>query len=262
MMAKTKREIAFLHGLCVEDEWTSIFTKSVDRGIKLNDSETVLYINAGTGNHALDLCGKLDPDVQMFAVCENSELQKIAQEKSNALNAKLDFSTSLPLVESDIVIADLSLISSDKLPDSLARAVSASGKDVAFFLPTVGSFGEVFSYLWEVLLDLDLLEKSADIESLITDLPTVSDIKSISKKLSLKKINDSTKTEILEFENGRQFVESPLIKYFLMPGWLKSFGEKEKEQVTEKLAQKIDAECDDLSFRCSVKATLITAIKS
>ena len=51
-MAKTQKELAFLRDLYIEDAWTHRFTELVDKHLKLDDSENLLYINAGTGNHA------------------------------------------------------------------------------------------------------------------------------------------------------------------------------------------------------------------
>src|SRR5205085_915898 len=53
LMAKTQRELAFLRDLYIQDEWTKRFTDLVDKHMDLSDSENMLYINAGTGTHAM-----------------------------------------------------------------------------------------------------------------------------------------------------------------------------------------------------------------
>ena len=256
-MESSPKEIAFLRGL-IEDDWTARFTDVFDKKCKIEDPETFLYLNAGTGNHALGLRQILSEDSQMFAVCETSELQQIAQEKATALKSDLDFSTSNPLSESDYVLTDLSLERPENVESRLTEASDLSKKDMAFFLPTAGSFGEVFSYLWEVFLDLELLDRGPEIERLISELPSVSDAKGLARGARLRKVDAQTKSGFLEFENGKEFVESPLISHFLMPSWLGFLAENEKEQVIGKLAQKIDDERDDLSFRVTVKATVVT----
>jgi len=82
------------------------------------------------------------------------------------------------------------------------------------------------------------------------------------KDFGIQKFSVATKNEFIEYKNGEEFVESPLIKYFLMPVWLEFLDEKEKEQVIDKLAQKINDEHGEISFRMSIKATLLGGRKS
>ena len=70
-----------------------------------------------------------------------------------------------------------------------------------------------------------------------------------------------TSTEFFEFETSAAFIEAPLVADYLMPHWLDMLSEDEKERVIEKLAQLIDAEDGPLSFRFSIKATVVTGIK-
>ncbi len=256
-----EKELAFLRGLNVETDWTSKFTDFFDKKFKVGKKDTFLYLNAGSGNHALGLNKKLGRDSEMFAVSENTELQKIAQEKATAVKSDLYFSTHLPLVESEFVLADASFVEPGEIDEFIANAVKLAKKEIVFFLPTAGSFGEVFSYLWEVFLDLDLIEKGAEVEKLILDLPAVSDLEDSLSRLGFKKTQTTTKNEFVEFESGKEFRESPLIKYFLIPVWLKFLNQKEKEQVITKLAQKIDDESGEVNFRVSIKATLLSGIK-
>lgn len=256
-MSKTEKEIAFLRGLTVEPEWTQRFTDIFDKTFKIKKIKTLTYINAGAGNHAIELDEKLGYDVEVFAVCETKELQKIAKVKAEATKSTLDFSTKFPLAESDFVIADASLVLPSDLAEFLKKAVHSSSNSVVFFLPTARSFGEIFSYLWEVLLDLDLLDKSEEIEKLINNLPPVSHVEEMFKDLGIEKIETTTKEEIFEFDTGKEFVESPLVQFFFMPVWFGFLNDKEKEQVSKTLAQKIDEDCDGMTFRFTVRATVM-----
>ncbi len=257
MKSKTAKEIAFLQGLSVEPEWTQKFTDIFDENFKIGEINTLTYINAGAGNHAIEIDEALGKDVEVFAVCETEELREIAKVKAEATKSDLEFSTEYPLAESDFVIADASMVRPSGLQEFLAKAVQSSNESVVFFLPTSGSFGEVFSYLWEVLLELNLLGENEDVEHLITDLPTISHVEEIFQNLDIKNIETKTKNEFFEFENGREFVESPLVQFFFLPVWLGFLSENEKEKVTEKLADKIDEDCGEMSFRFSVKATVM-----
>jgi hypothetical protein len=261
-MSKTQKELAFLRDLYIETDWSERFTNLFDENFKFTDEEKILYLNAGTGNHALALNAKLKKkDVEIFAVSENKELQKIAQAKADLIKTNINFSTEYPSKKFDAVLADASFVKPVEVVDFLTQAVSLSDNQAAFFLPTAGSFGEIFSILWETFFNAGLTEKGAEVERLISELPTVSKIEELAESLNLTKIEAITKTEFFEFENGEAFVNSPLANDFLFPVWLDFLSEKEKKQVVKKLAKTIDDDCQELSFRFSVKATLIVGEK-
>lgn len=262
-MSKTQKELAFLRDLYVETGWTERFTNLFDENFKFTDEEKILYLNAGTGNHVLALNEKLrKKDVEIFAVSENKELQKIAQAKADLIKTNVNFSTDFPIKKFDAVLADASFVKPSEVENFLTKAIDLSNDQAAFFLPTAGSFGEIFSILWETFLNAGLIEKGAEIERLIREIPTVSQVEKLAESLNLTKIEAITKTEFFEFENGGAFVNSPLADDFLFPLWLDFLVGKERKQVVKKLAKTIDEDRQELSFRFSVKATLIVGEKS
>ena len=259
MSNKTEKELAFLRDLTIDNFWTERFTDIFDENFKFAGAdEKILYVNAGTGNHALALREKLDDEAEISGVSENEELAIIANAKANAVKAETFFSHDLPDEKFDVVLADASFVRPPELKEFLQRIVELSKKQTAFFLPTAGSFGEIFSILWETLLDLDMLDKGAEVERLIAEIPSISLAEEISKEAGLKKINTTTKNELFDFENGKEFARSTLIQDFLMPTWLGFLSETDKEQVKQRLALLIDEDRDEFSFQFSVKMTLIS----
>lgn len=265
-MSKTQRELAFLRDLYITGDWTSRFTDLADEQWKLPKKGKFLYVNTGTGNHAIALREKLDKDVELFAVSEDAELQNISQAKADAVKADLNFKSpgDVPRDSFDTVLADAMFINPKNIAQFLDETVDAAKPkaDVLFFLPTAGSFGEIFSLLWEVLFSANLAQRGAEVENLITEIPTVSDVEEMSARAGLKNIESLTKNEIFEYDTGEDFVHSPLVTDFLLPVWLNFLTEKEKKQVTKKLAQIIDSERDGLTFRFSVKATFVSGEKA
>lgn len=260
-MNKTEKELAFLQDLYISTDWTERFTDMIGKDFKADEFENILYINAGTGNHALALEETLDEDTEFVAVAQNAELLNIAQAKADAVKSNVIFTDKLPDEKFDAVIADASFIKPSELQAFMHEAAERSRWQIAFLLPTAGSFGEIFSYLWQTLLELDWLDKGSQIENLLSEIPTVSQVEEMTSELGFKKVATKTKNEIFEFENGAEFVQSPLVTDFLFENWLGFLSENEKEQVSEKLAQIIDSEREDLTFRFAVKATLITGAK-
>ena len=263
-MPKTHKELAYIHDLYVTSEWTRRFAELADKHLELEGVENVLYINAGTGDHCFAIREKIDDKTAVFAVCENADLLAIAHDKAIAVRSDVDFSTIDHEEDSfDAVIADASLVAPGNVDEFVRNAIliAKSGGSVTFFLPSAGSFGEVFSLLWEVLFKEDLGHHGHDAETMIAELATVSQLKSTAQEFGLDRVRTETTNEIFEFDNGAAFISSPLVADFLLPHWLETLGESEKEQVTEKLAQLIDAEDGTLSFRFSVKATVVTGTK-
>ena len=58
-MIKTEKELAFLRDLVVDEGWTQRFTDILDENFKVAGKADILYINAGTGSHALALKQKM-----------------------------------------------------------------------------------------------------------------------------------------------------------------------------------------------------------
>ena len=263
-MAKTQKERAFLRDLYINEEWTRRFTDLVDKHIGLKDAENLLYISAGTGDHAFALHEKIGKKTAIFAVSDDEHLLTISKDKAAAVRSDVDFSMIRFDDEAfDIVLADASFVKPPDVEKFIKEAVRVARPDakVAFFLPSAGSFGEIFSLLWEMLFNEELGREGAEIEAMIAEIPTVSRLEEIAVDAGLGKVGVHTAVEIFEFANGAEFSGSSLVADFLLPEWLKTLSEKEKGQAFKKLAQLIDAEDGSLTFRFSVKATLIAGEK-
>src|SRR5438445_6352242 len=203
-MEKTQKELAFLRDLYIQDEWTKRFTDLVDKHMDIRDSENMLYINAGTGGHALAINERFGEKTDIFATCEDEDILTIARDKAAATRSDVDFSTIRFEDDAfDAVLADASFVRPADVESFIEDAVrvARTGGDVAVFLPTAASYGEVFSPLWEVLFKEDLAEHGAAVEKLIADLPTVSQIEEMGELAGLVNINTQTATELFEYEN-------------------------------------------------------------
>lgn len=262
-MSKTAKELAFLRDLYVDPDWTRRFAELLDKHLKFDDDKSVLYLNAGAGNHALEIANRAGRKARISAVCEDEHLLAIAREKAVATRSTVEFSdASFDDEDFDSVVANASLIRPDRFSEVVAEAARCvePGGTVAVFGVGAGSFGEVFSILWEVLLDAPGSESSLA-ERLITELPTVSVIEETLAAAGFDDVETKVAKETFEFENGQAFIDSPLVADFLMSGWFAELGEQEIERVRGRLAQLIDEEDADLSFRFSLKAILALGTK-
>lgn len=262
-MAKTQKELAFLREHIIDGIWTQRFTELADQHLDLADAETLLYINAGTGSHALALDERFGEKTDIFALCETDEILAIARDKAAAVGSKVDFSRIRFENDAfDAVIADGSFILTDEAEELIGDAVrlAKSGGRIAVFLPTAGSYGEIFSLLWEVLMDD--ADHSFDVEALIAGLHSTTRLEEIAKELGMTDIETQTANEIFEFQDGAEFISAPLVQDILLPQWLSGLDVDAAEAAAERLAQLIDKDAGTLSFRFSVKATLLTGKKA
>ncbi len=264
-MSKTEKELAFLHDLYIAKDWTERFTGPIAKNLALPKKGRVLYVNSGTANHLMELREKLHRDVELIAVSENEHLEKIAQAKIDAMRVKIRFER-LDELESesfDLILADLTFAKGKEFIAFLDEITFLTKKkgQVAFFLPTAGSFGEIFSLLWETFLGMDLIEKSGEIERIVAELPTISGIEEAGEFAGLANIQNHTAIEIFDYVNAAEFIESSLATDSLFPGWLDFMTEKERKKALKKLADVIDLDRGELTFRFSLKATFFTAEK-
>ena len=202
-MSKTEKELAFLQDLYVATDWTERFTALLGENFNTEEFENILYINAGTGNHALDLEEKVEENTELIAVTENEELLKIAQAKADAIKSDINFTALLPVRKFDAVIADASLVKASEIENFMSKAADSSRWQIAFLLPTAGSFGDIFSYLWQVFFELEWLDKGAEIENLINEIPTVSNAKEILENLGFKRRQQKRKMKISNLKTAR-----------------------------------------------------------
>ena len=263
-MAKTQKELAFLRDLYISGDWTRRFTDLIDKHFDLTDAENVLYINAGTGEHAFALRERLDEKVGIFATSEDEETLKIAREKAAALRSDVDFSMIRFEDDSfDAVLTDASFVRSEDYQTAVDDAVRVAkfGANVGVLSVTAGSFGEIFSLLWEVLFNEDLGDHGSVAEEMISELPTTTRVEEIAADAGLVNVKTHVTTEAFEYDDGAAFISSPLVSDYLMPVWLRRLDEDEQDHVAQKLSELIDSEDGSLSFRFSVKATLLTGEK-
>lgn len=268
MTTKSQKELAFLHDLYVAPDWGERFAELVDAHVQLPKKGRALYVEAGTGSHALALQERAGEKFELLCVDESDERLELARAKATATNDKTQFQREAPSALSqaddhfDLVLGNASMTRGDLRPmlSELVR-VAAPGGTVAFWLPTAASFGEFFSIFWEALLNAELEDHGVDVEHMITDLPTASEAEKLAQSEGLDDLQSWTAVEEFDYESAEQFLNSPLMTDFLLPGWLGSVPEAAKERVSEELARIIDEERHSGAFVLSLKATLVVGKK-
>jgi ubiquinone/menaquinone biosynthesis C-methylase UbiE len=270
MSGKSQKELAFLDDLYIATDWGERFAELVDEHVGLPKEGRALYVKAGTSGHAMALQERAGKKLQLLCVDENDDCLELARVKAAALHEPTEFqredasALSFDDDQFDLVLGNASFT----LPGDVKRTlgemvrVAVPGGTVAFWLPTFSSFGEFFSIYWEALLGAGLEDHGGDVEHLITDLPTVTDVEKWAEQSRLEAVTSWTNIEEFDFESGEQFFNSPLITDFLLPNWLQTVPEAARERVVQELARIIDQERHSGAFALTLKATLVVGRKS
>jgi ubiquinone/menaquinone biosynthesis C-methylase UbiE len=269
MIAKSQKELAFLHDLYVAPDWGERFAELIDAHVELPREGRALYVEAGTGGHALALHERAGEKLEFVCVDGSDDYLDLARAKAAAAKEAAKFQREEPGSLSfsdesfDFVLGNASMVFTQdlrKIVSELVRVTAPSGT-VAWWLPTSSSFGEFFSIFWEALLNADLEDHSVDVEHLIIDMPTVSDVEKLAADEGLDDIQSWTVIEEFDYQSGEEFLNSPLINDFLLPGWLSSVPEVARVRVQEELVRIIDEERHSGEFPLTMKATLVMGRK-
>ena len=266
---KSEKELAFIHDLFIAPDWGERFAELMDEHVMVPREGNALYLGVGTGGHAMALQERAGDDLSLLCIDENEDFLVLAQAKATALSAQTRFrqsqldQLSLPDNHFDLVIGNASLVVRQRLAKMFAEMVrvAAPGSLVALALPTSSSFGEFFSIYWEALHNSGLLNLESDVEHLIAELPTVSDIEQMAEGQGLENISSWTRIEEFDFESGEQFLESPLVAELLMQAWLTSVPETFRAKVAKEISRLINEERHEAEFALTLKATLVAGRK-
>ena len=267
---KSDKELAFLHDLFIAPDWGERFAEMMDEHLDIPREGNALYLAVGTGGHAMSVQERAGENLNLLCLDENNESLLLAQAKATALNAQTRFreaqldQSSLPANHFDLVIANASLVPPQRVATMFAEMVrvAAPGALVGMALPTFSSFGEFFSIYWEALHNSGLLSLESDVEHLITELPTISDVEQMAEGWGLDNVMSWTSIEEFDYASGEQFLNSPLVADFLMQGWLASVPETSKSEVSQEISRLINEERHEAEFALSVKATLVAGRKA
>ncbi len=269
---KTDKELAFLHDLYVEPDWSERFAALADEHLEPLKKGRILYVVTGTGGHALAMLERAGKDTTLVGTDESEERLVLARAKAAALGIsgrtefhqaqleEFDFDDA----RFDLVLGDASLIAPERLPEMCAEMVRVAvpGGGVALSVATWSSFGEFFSIYWETLLSAELADYAPMVERLIAELPTPSDVETLFAREGISELQSWTSREEFIYASGEAFVDSPLITSFLLQSWLEPLpDEAARQRVRQQVMRILDDERNGSDFVLSVKATLVVGRK-
>jgi len=267
---KSDKELAFLQDLFIAPDWGERFAELIDEHLKLPRKGKALYVGAGTGGHALALHERAGDKLELLCLDENPECLELARAKASATNEQISFATGqpdhlgLPDNQFDLVIGNASLAARQRVREMFSELVrvAAPGATIALTLPTFSSFSEFFSIYWEALHNKGLIDHESDVEQLITELPTISEIEQLAENEGLKDVASWMRIEEFDFDSAEQFLSSPLVAEFLIHDWLALVPDDTRAELFSEISRLINEERHEAEFALSVKATLVVGQKA
>ena len=270
------KEQAYLYDLYVVPGWREVFDQMVDDEVKIPpevlEEGIMLDAECGTGGYAVDLLLRGGQQAVVVGVDASEEKLALARGKAEIqkVERRVTFRhgtlAALGVAASafDWLTADATLTAPEMLGAAFVELhrVAKPGATVALKLATRGSFGEFFSVLWETLYELELIEYTPRLETLITARPTVSDAEALAAAAGWKNVRFVTRKVLLEYASGAEFVSTPLLATAFLPEWLSFLpNQATRDRVLKHLPTVIDRARQALDFDVSLKATLILAQK-
>jgi ubiquinone/menaquinone biosynthesis C-methylase UbiE len=269
---KSEKELAYLHELYVATDWGERFAVLFDEHVKLPEEGHALYVASGTGAHALALAGRAARDVTFVCVDESEERLELARAKALVVRSeKVEFRhaqlEALAFEDEafDLVVGDASLVAPERLPEMLSEMVrvAAPGAKFSLSVTTASSFGEFFSVYWEALEGAGYEEQAEEVASFIKELPTVSEVEALAAREALEGVESWTSIEEFDFPSGREFIDAPLVRDFLLERWLGSLpDEGARAAVLDEVARIIDEDRHEGDFSLTIKATIVVGRKA
>src|SRR5437660_1343605 len=88
---KSDKELAFLHDLYIATDWGERFAELVDKHVELPKEGRALYLEAGTGGHALALQQRAGRKLAIICSDQNEECLELGRAKAVALHEPTEF---------------------------------------------------------------------------------------------------------------------------------------------------------------------------
>lgn len=274
---KDLKELAYLYDLYVVPLWREVFDRMVDEEAEIPPDvlKEGVFLDAecGTGTYAIDLLVRAGKDAVVVGVDASLEKLSLARGKASVQHVpeqRLLFrqgslsALGVAAEGFDWIIADASLTPASEIAAILAELhrVAKKGATIVLKLVTRGSFDEFFSVVWETLYDLDLIEFTPQLEALITERLTLTNVEEQAAAVPLKNIRTVNHKESFSFADGATFLTSPLIETTFLSEWLAFLPDAvTRERVKQHLPTVIDRARQALDFDVSIKATLLIAQK-
>lgn len=264
---RSEKELAYRYDLYIVPYWRDAFDQMVIEHVKLPQQGNVLIVNCGTGGLALEVASLLGARGDVIATDPYPERLHLARAKAEVKKLTNVFfydrqPTQLGMEDElfSLVVGDAALMPTEQIEPMLGQMVrlTDSNATVALLMLTHGSFGEIFSLLWEALYHCRLDHYTASLEALLNEHPTTTQARQMMMQNGLTHVHHFTERRELDFASAQELFESPLVEDYFLDHWLHFLPDKAtRRDVIGAMTEIIDRERGQAYVEMSVKASLL-----
>ncbi len=262
-------EQAQAHRQVVEKLWTEPIFEACKDLLPTPESATVLIAEARCGFVPLAMVPFLSPDTRVIALDAHSSMLDIARKRAEGrdVDDRIYFvaqrvgalSYADDVFRAGICLAGICTGRQAKEGIAELARVTGDGK-VVVAAPLGTSFPEFYDMLDEALrahdIDAEVLPR---VRQLQQSLVTPGQLASVADAVGLEDIVVEKLTWELDFEGGRDFLHSPLIRETFFPHWLGVIRSSEREPILRYVADAIDTYWHARPFSTTVEAAILVA---
>lgn len=261
-------EQAAAHRAVVEKLWTEPVFEACKDLLPTPEQATVLVAESRCGFVPLQIVPFLSPDTRVIALDAHSSMLDVARKRAEGRDAedRIYFVaqpvTSLSYAD-DVFQAGICLNGlctgrqATEGVGELARVTAAGGK-VVVAAPLATSFPEFWDMLDEALraqqLAADVMPR---VEQLQRSLIRPGQLAAAARGAGLDDIGVDKLSWQLEFEGGRDFLHSPLVRETFFPHWLGVIRSSEREPIMRYVSDAIDTYWHGKPFSTSIEAGVL-----
>lgn len=267
-MSNVERTRAYLYDLYVVPLWRNRFDQMFLTHVGLPEQGRMLFLECGTGGLALEVAHQIKDTGSVVATDTDGEKLELAQAKASLTKLEnirfvpaSDLHPELTSNTYRIAHGDASLLPASRIEPMLRdlfRTIAEEGKVVLYTI-TRGSFDEFFSIYWEALFECGLSEELyPELEVLLSSHPTTDTVHEWAHVAGLRNIKIISAKEEFSFQNGEEFLSSPVIAGYWLADWFKIVPASEKERVFNTVKKIIDRDLEGQPFEISIKLALVT----
>lgn len=268
---RSEKELAYRYDLYIVPYWREALDQMVMQHVPIPRQGSILHVNCGTGGLALELAVSLGSRGDVTATDTQAGRLALARAKAGVKKLTnvifLDKNPTDLGMEGelfDLVIGDAALMPPEHIERMLAEMVRLAHLEatVALLMLTHGSFGEIFSLLWETLYYCHLQDYAPQVEALINEYPTTSQAQEMMRRQGLSHVHSFTESKELDFASAQELFESPLIEDYFLDHWLAFLPEGAmRQRVLNRMMKLVDRERRQAYIDISVKASLLVGRK-
>ncbi len=258
------------HREVVERLWTEPVLELCAPQLPVPDDATVLAAESRCGGLLLQWLPDLPSATRMMALDSSGPMldearSRIDEEEQNRIFFVQQRVASLSYADGvfDGAVCLHGLITTRQVQEGLReliRVIAGGAKVVACF-PLRSSFPEFYDLLDEALRACELEDVLVRLDDLRDNLLNPARVASLADREGLDDISVTEVSWELAFNNGREYLYSPLIQETFFPHWIGAIRASERDDVLRYISDAIDMYWSERTLNTEVKAALLVGTK-